>query len=162
LWPTLNTPITGKIVTRWLGLGLLYAGMMLGLGVLFTGFIPDWAHTTDQLKSTSITPQNIVTAVWVSPWLEELIFRGGLLGSYCGSITQGTLWERLKRAWLPLLLISGLFTVCHSHYTTSSIALIFVMGQALLLGMARLHTGTLWAPILMHTLNNALSLYGWP
>lgn len=146
---------------RWLGLLLLYAGLMVLLGMFFSWLIPHWASTTAQLKSAALKPHLVYRAIWISPWLEEIMFRGILLGSLIANTSYPPTtptWHRVHAAWRPILLVCILFTLCHSQYNQSAWAMAYVCGQSLILSISRVHTGTLWMPIILHTLNNAISL----
>lgn len=168
--PTLHTLglwIRWDRLTHWpaalrglMGL-ILYAGLMMVLGLLFSWFVPQWEATTAHLKAVTINPQNVLKAIWVSPWLEELMFRGLILGSLLSLAPynkQDALLQRITRAARPIVVVCLFFTLCHSQYTASMWALTYVFTQALILSISRVHTGSLWIPIMLHTLNNALSL----
>ena len=151
-----------RSLAHWVGLLIVYAGLMLLLGVLFTWLMPNWFGITAHFKTTTLTSHQAFQAIWINPWLEEFVFRGLLLGSFLPSALRTPpmpLLLKLKGVIRPLIIITLFFTLCHSQYTTSAGALMYVSTQAFLLAMARVHTGSLAAPILLHTLNNAVSLY---
>lgn len=86
----------------------------------------------------------IFTAVVVAPLSEELIFRGYLYGVF-----------RRYGGRIPALLLSAaLFAAIHAHLP--ALGGLFVL--ALALTIVYEFTASLWAPILMHALFNALTV----
>lgn len=82
-----------------------------------------------------------------APLLEELIFRGYLFKAW-----------RHTRLGLSgtLLLTSLLFTLLHlGQYNFSVLAIIFTL--SLLLGLAREKSGSIWVPLIIHSLNNGIA-----
>jgi HAD superfamily hydrolase (TIGR01509 family) len=97
---------------------------------------------------TSVWPGLLWVAVVVcAPWGEEIFFRGFLFKGWLHSPLGG---------WGTVLLTSLIWAVIHLQYDLYGVATIFVGG--LLLGYARLRTGSLYPPILMHTLMNVLAM----
>ncbi len=82
--------------------------------------------------------------VVMAPLLEELLFRGYLFKA----------WRSTKLGLSgTLLLTSVLFAALHwAQYHWILVAVIF--GFSILLGLAREKTGSLWVPIILHSLNN--------
>lgn len=93
----------------------------------------------------------VLLAVVVAPIAEELIFRGylyGVLRKYTGRLSA-------------ILLSSLLFAAIHLH--APSFAGLFILAVVLALVYER--TGSLWAPIAMHAVFNAVSVFlaiNWP
>jgi membrane protease YdiL (CAAX protease family) len=86
--------------------------------------------------------------VFLGPVIEELIFRGYLFRAWR--------YTRLGMAG-TVLLTSVMFTVIHSYqYPFSTLASIFAL--SLLLGLAREKTDSLWVPIGLHIVNNAIAM----
>ncbi len=80
----------------------------------------------------------LVAAVAVAaPLLEELVFRGVLLD-----------WSRRWSVWGGVFVTSLGWVLLHWQYEPSTMALLFAMG--VVLATARVLTGSLWIPILMH------------
>lgn len=89
-----------------------------------------------------------VAVVVVASVFEEVFFRGFLLEGLRGS--------RVGSAG-GVLLTAALWSVVHIQYDLFGIASIFLIG--LMLGIARLRTASLWTPIVLHALNNALAFF---
>jgi len=88
-----------------------------------------------------------------APLVEEFIFRGILFRG----------WEKSKMGlWGTLILTSLLWTVMHVQYDLPTLSYLFFLG--LILGLARHFTGSVWVPVGMHAMNNAMAtvvlLYG--
>jgi len=83
----------------------------------------------------------------VAPIFEELSFRGFL-------------FEGLRRSWLgdsgTILVTSLVWAVIHTQYQLVYVLQIFALG--LLLGAARLRTGSIVTPIAMHALFSAIAI----
>lgn len=82
-----------------------------------------------------------------APLLEELIFRGYLFKAW-------------RNTWLglsgTLLLTSMLFTCLHlGQYGWTILAMLFSF--SIILGLAREKSGSLWVPIIIHSLNNLVA-----
>jgi len=82
-----------------------------------------------------------------APLLEELIFRGYLFKAW-------------RNTWLglsgTLLLTSVLFTCLHlGQYNWTILAMIFSL--SMILGLAREKSGSLWVPLIIHSLNNLVA-----
>jgi uncharacterized protein len=84
----------------------------------------------------------LVMGALIAPVLEEIVFRGFLFRA----------WER-RWGWLPAMLgVSTLFGLYHSHFVSA------FLSSILFVCLLR-RTGSLWAPILVHGLGNALLWY---
>jgi beta-phosphoglucomutase len=135
-----------RTLARWcLGLLLFAAlsdGLTWGLG---RPIVPE---VMLEAYRTSVWPPLLWLAVVVcAPWGEELFFRGFLFKGWLHSPLGG---------WGTVLLTSLIWAVIHLQYDWYGMATIFAGG--LLLGYARLRTGSLYPPILMHTLMNLLAM----
>ena len=84
----------------------------------------------------------------LAPLLEEIIFRT------CGF----RLWRRTRLGlYGTLFLTSLLFMLIHlGQYNSTLLVLMFLFGM--LLGLARENTGSLLVPLILHSLNNLLSV----
>lgn len=105
------------------------------------------------MKETSFANRSLVVvmAVVVAPFAEEAIFRGYLFR--VASRYTGVKWA--------ILATSVLFAAIHAHLP--AFPGLFVLAIALTLVYAK--TGSLWAPILIHSAFNALTLVAtilWP
>jgi uncharacterized protein len=102
--------------------------------------------TTDELRlfETSVYPPVLWLALVVfAPLLEEAVFRGFLFEGFRSS-RMGT--------GLTVIIMAMVWASLHIQYNFVYIAIIFFVGIAL--GFARVRTGSLWSPILMHSLFN--------
>ena len=111
----------------------------------------------DQSQNLNFTLETYKTAVWpplfwiavvvFAPLFEEILFRGflfvGLRKSMIGA--AGT-----------IIVTSLLWAALHAQYNVYGMVSIFILG--ILLGIVRLKTGSLWAPILFHALWNLVSI----
>jgi membrane protease YdiL (CAAX protease family) len=86
----------------------------------------------------------IFVAVLVAPLVEEFIFRGYLFG----------VLQKWTGRWWALGLTSFVFAGIHGHLP--SFAGLFVLG--LFLGVLYLRSGSLWIPIAIHAVFNAISV----
>jgi len=106
-----------------------------------------------------------VVAVVIAPVLEELLFRGlvqTMIRSYLDArclILDTRQESRIenresRKAWLAILISSGLFTVVHAN--AGHWPALFVLGVCL--GYAYEKSGSLFRPIFIHSLFNATSI----
>lgn len=87
----------------------------------------------------------VITAVFVAPVFEEMLFRG---------LFQSMIRSFFIRPWLSIVLSSGLFALAHQdpvHWPA-----LFVLGMCL--GYAYEKSGSLFRPIFMHAIFNAMSI----
>lgn len=137
--------------SRALGIALLAFLAYLGLEVLLAPLLaPEQETIVEEFKASLDSTASIVITgflfVLVAPLGEELFFRGFVFAGLRGSLP---LW--------PAAVISGVF-FGSLHLIGANLGvgvLISVLGT--LLAWLYERTGTLWAPILVHTLNNALA-----
>lgn len=85
------------------------------------------------------------------PITEEIIFRYLVIDAF--TVNAGRLW-----VWVGSVLSIVLFTISHNQYLNLS-SFIFIGAYAIILTLARLHTGGIAMPLMMHVLNNSLSCY---
>lgn len=115
-----------------------------------------------QLGAPEIDPwmqelgENVTNFGWLAlaivvcaPIGEEFIFRGFLF--------KGWMESGLGH-WGTILLTSFLFAIVHSQYGVWGLSGVFALG--LLMGIARVHSNSLWAPISIHFANNLMATYG--
>ena len=134
--------VTPGVMARWLLLWVVW----VAAGELLSWAIgrPDAPHFTDHGPALGIRVLGIVV---LAPLLEELVFRGLLFG---------VLLPRLGSA--PTVIVTALvFAALHGQY--SGLDLLQVLVDGLLLGMARLRTGSTRVPFWMHLLGNALAAW---
>jgi membrane protease YdiL (CAAX protease family) len=97
----------------------------------------------------------IITAVAVVPVFEEMLFRGlfqtmirSLLDARCSIL------DARKGAWLSIIISSGLFTA--AHYEPTHWPALFALSVCM--GYAYEKSGSLFRPIFIHSLFNAISI----
>jgi membrane protease YdiL (CAAX protease family) len=99
----------------------------------------------EQIKVMPLTTLGLLLAgALVAPLCEEVFFRGFLLPGAARSMP----------VWAAIIVSSALFGIAHADL--GSLAPLIVIG--LLLGVVRYKTRSLWPPIFLHTLNNAIAL----
>jgi len=99
-----------------------------------------------------------VTAIVVAPLFEEMLFRGLFQTMFRSFLERLPFWQRVQNktltAWLAIAVSSALFAVVHyepSHWPT-----LFVLSMAI--GYSYEKSGSLFRPILMHSLFNTASI----
>ncbi|MCC6490476.1 MAG: CPBP family intramembrane metalloprotease [Candidatus Hydrogenedentes bacterium] len=86
--------------------------------------------------------------VIAAPAFEESFFRGFMLRGFAASSIG---------PWGAVVLTALFWALLHIQYDLFGVATIFVFG--LMLGAAQLRTGSLYVPLAMHALNNAVSTF---
>jgi HAD superfamily hydrolase (TIGR01509 family) len=137
--------VTGRELFQWsIALGFV---MILSDGLtslLGRPIVPEFMR--DAYQTAGFTPLLWLAVIVAAPLGEETLFRGflfrGLAHSKIGS--RGA-----------IVLTSAIWAGIHLQYDFYGIATIFVAG--LLLGYARLKTGSLYLPIAMHALMNLIA-----
>ncbi len=135
---------------RWLLLAILILVIFLGLSYVvetYTGYGEPGEDTLD-LFATDLWPALVWFAVCVAaPFYEEIWIRGfmqiGFVHSRVGLIGA-------------LIIPSAFWAAQHIQYQIFGIGVIFVFG--LVLGFVRHKSGSIWPPIIMHAINNAVAL----
>ncbi len=139
-------PASGKQLFRWclalMALAALSDGLTALLGrPLVPHVVEDW------YKTAWFPPLLWLAVVVLAPLSEEVFFRGFLFAGISHSPMGGV---------GAILLTSFLWAVIHIQYDWYGVASIFAAG--LLLGYARLKTGSIVPTILMHTLMNLAAM----
>lgn len=137
-------PVSLSSVGIWIGIWLLYQGASALFDFLVE--IPVDPLIRDASGSQHLGFSLIV--VFLAPVLEETLFRGYL-------------FKALRYSWLGLhgtvIATSVFFTLMHAlQYNLLVMAQLFVL--AMILGYARVQTGSLLMPIILHALNNLLAV----
>ena len=103
-----------------------------------------------ELWHTASWPALLAAAVVIgAPLVEEVIFRGFLLpGLAAGSGNAGRLGAVAASA--------ALWALIHSQYDLFDMSAVFALG--LVFGASRLHTGSLWTPLLLHAGVNGVAM----
>jgi membrane protease YdiL (CAAX protease family) len=126
----------------WLGICLLFCVASDSVTwLLGRPIVPEFMDNA--YRSTTIKPLLWFAVVVGAPLFEEFFFRGFAL--------TGFRYSRLGAVGAVALTSLG-WTALHTQYDLIDLSDLFLMG--LLLGYARIRTGSLYIPIGMHALNN--------
>ena len=142
-------PFALNVAMGVVGLWLLFA---IGTETLTYVLDKDPTAFVDELYA-SAKPKwlLILTMVVVAPIYEELMFRGILWSA----VREQFLGK--KGIWLATLVTSLLFSIIHLQYEFYEMSVIFIL--ALLLSYARVKSGSLYLPILLHIINNGIAMW---
>jgi HAD superfamily hydrolase (TIGR01509 family) len=136
-----------KPLVRWclalLAFALVSDTLTLSLG---RPIVPE--VMTEAYRTAVWPPLLWVAVVICAPWGEELFFRGFLFKGWLHSVLGG---------WGTVFLTALIWGLIHLQYDAYGIGTVFVGG--LLLGYARLRSGSIYPPILMHTLMNVIAMF---
>ena len=149
----------GAVISEYLGFIPVTGKTLLILAALTAGFIilSDSLHF---LLGKPVVPQDQVVAfrtcdfialLWISivitaPVFEEIFVRGFLL--------EGFRQSRIGNTG-AIVLTSFVWSILHFQYGAFDLAIIFIGG--ILLGIARIKTGSIWSCVFIHALNNFVS-----
>jgi membrane protease YdiL (CAAX protease family) len=97
----------------------------------------------DLYRTPGAAPFLHIAVLIVAPVCEEISARGFLL--------EGIRWSRLGPVW-AVVLSSFAWSALHMQYDVHGIATVFAVG--ILMGVARVKTGSIYVPIAMHALYN--------
>lgn len=129
----------------WLIFLLFYIAVTAGITYLLKISAPPFV--TEIVKPAYFPPVLYLAIVVIIPIFEEVLFRGflfeGLRISRLGSIGS-------------ILITSFLWVIIHTQYDAYFMGVLFALG--ILLGMARLKTGSVYLTILLHSINNLLAV----
>lgn len=133
-----------KQILLWLG-----AFILLGLVIeVLAHFVP--AFRTDFMERVIASTTNLTWLILgvgiIAPLFEEFLLRGLLFGSMRHMFEEHT----------TVALTAGVFALMHMQYDAAVMLLILPMG--VVLGYARSRSGSLLVPILLHTVNNLVTV----
>ena len=150
----------GAAIAEYLSLSPVAGKTLLILATLTAGFIiiTDGLHF---LLGRPVVPQSQIDAystcalpalLWIAivitaPFFEEIFVRGFLL--------EGLRQSRIGNTW-AIVLTSFAWSILHVQYGVFDLVIIFIGG--VLLGIARIKTGSIWGCILIHAMNNLVSM----
>ena len=160
--------VRGGNVKQYLALKRFSWAVGIGmLGLLFIFMIGSQALTylLDKSPLVFVDPlYQSVSSVWllifamviVAPIYEELIFRGLLWSAIAEQFSDATYSEH-RGAVIASLVTSVIFAVIHLQYGLYEISTIVVL--ALLFCYARIKSGSLVLPMLLHIINNGAAMW---
>ncbi|HSN56870.1 MAG TPA: CPBP family intramembrane glutamic endopeptidase, partial [Candidatus Sulfomarinibacteraceae bacterium] len=141
----LRVPPEGRTLTAWLGatVVLVVASDLLTVA-LGRPIVPEFM--TDLVRATAAPALLWPAIVVAAPLFEELLVRGFL-------------FEGLRRGPLgapgAVVVTAAVWAAVHLQYDAYEVGTILVFG--IVLGTARLRSGSLWVPIAMHVLVNLIA-----
>lgn len=134
-----------KPLAAWIGLFVLVITAIELIALLLPEF--DNSFMENVLASARNKPLLFLGAALMPALFEEFLLRGLLYGSLRHALDKHT----------AIAIASGVFTMIHVQYPWYLLAL-YILPLAVLLGYARANTGSIWTSVLLHFLNNAISL----
>lgn len=138
-------PVSAKTLCVWIGVALVFAIGWDGLTYLLDrSIIPEFMLRA--YETAYFVPLLWLAIVIAAPLAEELFFRGFLF--------EGIRYTRLG-ATGAVVIASLLWAVIHRQYGLYEISTVFILG--LILGVARLATGSIYTPIAMHAWVNLVA-----
>lgn len=140
-------PVPVRTLFVWLVMGLLFA-LLCDLLSQWAGrpSVPDFMIQT--YTSANLKPLLWVALIVAAPIFEEIFFRGFLYTGFAAS--------RLG-PYGAIALIALIWSVIHLQYDPFDMGIIFLIG--LLFGLARLRSGSLYPPLLMHAGINFMAVF---
>ncbi len=132
-------------LAAWTGLFILCLTAMELIAWLLPEF--DNSFMENVLATAHNKPLLFLGSALMPALFEEFFLRGLLFG---------TLRHVLDKH-MAIAIVSGLFTIMHLQYPWY-LLLLFILPLGVLLGYARANTGSIWTSVLLHFLNNAISL----
>lgn len=132
-------------LAAWAGLFVLCLTAM----ELIAWLLPDLDNSfmENVLATAHNKPLLFLGSALMPALFEEFFLRGLLFGSL----------RHVLDKHMAIAIVSGLFTIMHLQYPWYFL-LLFILPLGVLLGYARANTGSLWTSVLLHFLNNAISL----
>lgn len=131
-------------VMLWLGIFFLLGLVIEALAHLSPSFRTDFMAKVIG-SSTNLLWLYLGVGV-MAPVFEEFLLRGLLFGSI----------RHMADEHATVALTAGVFTLMHMQYDAAVMLLILPMG--IVLGYARSRSGSIWVPVLLHMLNNLVSV----
>lgn len=133
-----------KRLLPWLGIFVLLALLIELISSLSPTFRTDFM--VNVLASTSNITLLLIGVGIMAPMFEELLLRGLLFGSV----------RYMRDEHVTVAITAGVFALMHLQYNWAIMLLIVPMG--VVLGYARSRSGSIWVPVLLHVLNNSISV----
>ncbi len=129
---------------KWLGIFMVLGIATEVISRNVPGFQTDFM--TRILGSTTDRVLLLIGIGLAAPLFEEFLLRGLLLGSIRHMADEHT----------AVAITAGVFTLMHMQYNWQIMLLILPMG--IVLGYARTRSGSIWVPVVLHVLNNTVSV----
>lgn len=129
----------------------IWSGVFIALVAVIevlANFIPSFRsdYMNEVIGSAHSLPM-LLFGVGVMPALfEETLLRGLFLGTM----------RHITDEHISVAVTAGVFTLMHMQYSAAILLLVLPMG--VVLGYARTRSGSIWVPIILHMLNNVLSV----
>ena len=138
-------PPAFRPLAAWTGLFVLCLTAM----ELIAWLLPDFDNSfmENVLASAHDRPMLFLGSALMPALFEEFFLRGLLFGSL----------RHVLDKHMAIAIVSGLFTIMHLQYPWY-LLLLFILPLGVLLGYARANTGSIWTSVLLHLLNNTISL----
>ena len=133
-----------KQMLLWLGVFFLLALAIEGLAYLSPEFRTDFMAKV--IASTTNVIWLYIGVGVMAPIFEEFLLRGLLFGSIRHMVDEHA----------TVALTAGVFTLMHMQYDPAVMLLILPMG--IVLGYARSRSNSIWVPVVLHMLNNLVSV----
>lgn len=128
----------------WIGIFVLLALLIELLASVAPAFRTEFMD--DLLGSTTNLTLLFIGVGIMAPLFEELLLRGLLFGSV----------RYMTDEHSSVAITAGVFALMHLQYNWAIMLLIIPMG--VVLGYSRSRSGSIWVPVLLHILNNSMSV----
>lgn len=138
-------PVSGRVLMVWLGILVAFIVLTDALSlILGKPIVPEFVRTTyDSARPVWLLWLALVIA---APLFEETFFRGFLFKGFESSVVGPA---------GAIALTSIFWAAIHMQYDAYTIGSIFLLG--VLLGLARMRTGSLFVPLAMHAAANIVA-----
>ncbi len=153
----------------WRGLRAEWRSILLGLAIAIAILVVDiafevllgvfgvtiepMAHFNAARQQAFLAAVLVISAVIIAPVGEELFYRGFVLTMFDRALARTRMTETAAR-WVAILAVAAFFSL--THLVIDAAFQLFVF--AVMLGWARMRTGSLVAPVSAHAINNAISV----
>jgi uncharacterized protein len=138
-------PVAAKTLLRWVGLFIVFTAA-IDFSFAWLDEPPGRDFMSAIYKEARPVWMLWLTLIVAAPLFEEMLFRGFLLTGLAASF---------MRPVGAVTVTAALWAAIHLQYSAVGIAIVFCLG--LLLGAARIRTGSLIVPLTLHALQNLLA-----
>gem|GEM_PF-1750931 len=129
---------------------LLYSIFILICGILLREYA---ANTSEILITVDSTTEKILVILGLGifgPLLEEVMYRGYLLGKMDHILAS-------KHRWITIIATAAIFAAFHFQYNIFE--LLYIFGIGAFLAIMRFKTGSIWFPIVFHVAGNLYAVF---